>query len=79
MVGSYVQHALILGDEVFVVWPMYVQRYDLRGKKTVTGWPDAKMMRALQEEMTRFYGAAPTAPRPTATAHLSTPTLPKQF
>lgn len=80
MVGSYVQHALILGDQVFVVWPMYVQRYDLRGRKTVTGWPEAQMMRALQEEMTRFYGAAqtPSAP-PTATAHVSVPSFPKQF
>ena len=32
VVASYIHHALILGEKVFVVWPMYVQRYDLTAK-----------------------------------------------
>jgi hypothetical protein len=48
-------HALILGDKVFVTWPMYVQRYGLSGKKAVADWPDAKMMKEALDEMSRFY------------------------
>jgi len=85
VVASYVHHALILGDEVFVVWPMYIQRYDLSGKQTVTHWPEAQMMQVVAEEMTRFY--APMRPpssvahagRTTATAQVSTPTSAKEY
>ena len=73
IVASYVHHALILGEKVFVVWPMYVQRYDLTGKKTVTGWPDAPMMEAATEEMTRFF--AP--PRPVHLAAVAPTTVPQ--
>jgi len=77
--ASYIHHALILGDKVFVVWPMYVQRYDLTGKKTVTGWPDGQMMIDAMEGITRFY--APARPRQpaTATAHVPAPTVVKRF
>jgi membrane-anchored protein YejM (alkaline phosphatase superfamily) len=79
VVASYIHHALILGDKVFVVWPMYVQRYDLNGRKTVTGWPDAQMTRAAMEEITRFYAPMrPSAPV-SATAHLSASALAKHF
>ena len=70
VVASYVHHALILGNKVFVVWPMYIQRYDLTGKKTVSDWPDPAIMRAALEEMTRFY--APPSMKASA------PTLAKQ-
>ena len=79
VVASYVHHALIVGDEVFVIWPMYVQRYDLRGKKTVADWPDASTMDALREEVTRFYGATPSIRHATATAQASTSALPKSY
>jgi membrane-anchored protein YejM (alkaline phosphatase superfamily) len=81
VVASYVHHALILGDKVFEVWPMYIQRYDLTGRKTVTDWADAHMMQAAMEEMTRFY--APTQPRrlaavAAAAAQSPAPTLTKR-
>jgi len=57
VVASYVDHALILGDRVLVSGPTFVQDYDLEGRKTVGGRPDALMMRAAVEEMTRFFGA----------------------
>jgi membrane-anchored protein YejM (alkaline phosphatase superfamily) len=77
--ASYIHHALILGDKVFVIWPMYVQRYDLKGRKTVTGWPDAQMMQEAMEEITRFYAPLrPGAPVP-ATANLAAPTVAKRF
>ena len=79
VVASYIHHALILDDNVFVVWPMYVQRYRLDGKKTVTGWPDASMMRAAMEEVTRFYAPIhPTAPV-TAEVHVAVPPATKGF
>jgi membrane-anchored protein YejM (alkaline phosphatase superfamily) len=77
--ASYIQHALILDNKVFVVWPMYVQRYDLSGKKTVAGWPDAQIMRASMEELTRFYAPAGATGPVTATAPLSGPSLAKHF
>ncbi len=79
VVASYVNHALILGNDVFVTGPMYVQRYDLDGKKTSGSSPDMKMMRQAMAEMTRFYapmnmpGLVPhAAPRTPATAQLPT-------
>ncbi|HEY7236228.1 MAG TPA: sulfatase-like hydrolase/transferase, partial [Gemmatimonadaceae bacterium] len=63
VVASYVHHSLIVGDKVFVVWPMYVQRYDQTGRRTVTGWPDAPMMQAALEEMSRFYAPMRSATR----------------
>ena len=79
VVASYIHHALILGEKVFVVWPMYVQRYLLDGRKSVTGWPDAQMSRTAMEEITRFYAPTrPSAPAP-ATAHVSAPALTKHF
>ena len=79
VVASYIHHALILGDKVFVVWPMYVQRYDLSGRSTVTGWPDAQMSRAAMEEITRFYAPDRPSGSVPVTAHLSAPTLTKPF
>jgi len=74
VVASYIHHAIVVGDEVFVVWPMYIQRYDLTGKKTVRDWPDAQVLQALEEETTRFYGGTHATPRTTASVQLSSPT-----
>ena len=77
--ASYIHHALILGDNVFVVWPMYVQRYDLKGRKTATGWPDAQTMQVAMEEITRFYSPIrPSAPV-RATANVAAPIVAKHF
>ena len=57
VVGSYVNHALIVDRNVFVTAPMYVQRYDLDGVKATAEWPDATMMRWALDDLTRFYGA----------------------
>jgi len=77
--ASYIHHALILGDKVFVVWPMYVQRYDLTGRKTVTGWPDRQMMSDAMEEITRFYGPVRPSNPVTATTHVAAPTVARRF
>lgn len=79
VVASYIHHALILGDKVFVVWPMYVQRYALNGKRTVSGWPDAQMMRTAMEEITRFYSPVHGSGPVTAESRLAVPTGTKGF
>jgi len=79
VVASYIHHALILGDKVFVVWPMYVQRYALNGKRTVSGWPDAQMMRTAMEEITRFYSPLHPSASVTTAAHVGVPTGTKGF
>jgi len=79
VVASYIHHALIMDDKVFVVWPMYVQRYDLTGRKTVTGWPDAQMMRTAMEEITRFYAPLQPSSPVTAAAHIGAPSTTKGF
>jgi membrane-anchored protein YejM (alkaline phosphatase superfamily) len=77
--ASYIQHALIMGDKVFVVWPMYVQRYDLTGRKTVTGWPDGQMMIDAMEGITRFYAPTRSSTPVTAAAHRAAPTVARRF
>jgi hypothetical protein len=56
VVSSYVNHALILGDEVFVSWPMYMQRYKLDGSKENVGWPAGDLLNQALTEMSVFYG-----------------------
>jgi uncharacterized protein len=77
--ASYIHHALILGDKVFVVWPMYVQRYNLKGQKTVNDWPDGQAMRTAMEEITRFYAPTPRSTPATAAARVSAPTGASHF
>jgi membrane-anchored protein YejM (alkaline phosphatase superfamily) len=77
--ASYIHHALILGDKVFVVWPMYVQRYDLAGRKTVTSWPDGQMMSEAMEGITRFYAPMRPSKPLTATAHVAPPSVARRF
>jgi uncharacterized protein len=56
IISSYVNHALIVGDDVFVTWPMYVQRYKLNGSKEKTGWPSNDLVLQAANEMGRFHG-----------------------
>ena len=72
VVGSYVDHALILGRDVFVTGPMYTEHYDLDGGKGGGGRPDMEMLRQAMSEMTRFYGG----PQPRDTARVVQPGSP---
>jgi membrane-anchored protein YejM (alkaline phosphatase superfamily) len=56
VVASYVNHALILGEDVFVSWPLYMQRYKLDGSKGEVGWPSGDLLREAMDGMSRFYG-----------------------
>jgi membrane-anchored protein YejM (alkaline phosphatase superfamily) len=58
VVGSYVNHALITGDDVYAVYPLYVQKYKLSDIKAGAGAPRADLMHKVIEEMHRFYRAS---------------------
>ncbi len=56
VLSSYVNHALIMGDDVFAVYPMYVQKYKLSDIKSPAGVPRGDLVKKAMEEMHRFYG-----------------------
>lgn len=58
VIGSYVNHALLMGDDVYAVYPMYVQKYKVTDIKTPAAAPRLDLMRTAIEEMHRFYHTA---------------------
>lgn len=56
VVSSYVNHALILGEDVFVSWPLYMQRYKLDGSRDHVGWPAGALLDEALTGMSLFYG-----------------------
>jgi hypothetical protein len=57
VVSGYVNHAFIMGDDVHVVYPMFVQSYRLGDINAKAGPPSAELTRQLLEETHRFYQA----------------------
>lgn len=55
IVSSYLNHAFIMGDDVYEVFPMYVQKYKLENIKSAAGPPQGALVRQAMEEMRRFY------------------------
>jgi membrane-anchored protein YejM (alkaline phosphatase superfamily) len=63
VITSYVNHAIISGDNVYVVFPMYVQKYKLWDiKKDAPAIPPA-VARRVMDEMSCFYRDESTAAR----------------
>jgi membrane-anchored protein YejM (alkaline phosphatase superfamily) len=63
VISSYVNHAIVTGGNVFVVYPMYVQKYKLWDiKGAAEGIPPA-VAREVMEEMSCFYRDESTAAR----------------
>jgi len=56
IVTSYVNHAVIMGDDVFSVFPMYVQKYKLWDIKAKAGTPRPDLAKLAMAGMSRFYG-----------------------
>jgi uncharacterized protein len=56
VVSSYINHALILGEDVFVSWPLYMQRYKLDGSSDNVGWPAGDLLNEALTGMSLFYG-----------------------
>lgn len=63
VISSYVNHAIIAGDNVFVVYPMYVQKYRLWDINAEAGSMPADAARAVMDEMSCFYRDESTAAR----------------
>jgi hypothetical protein len=55
IVSSYVNHAVVAGENVFVVYPMYVQKHRLWDINAKADGADPAIARAAIEEMSRFY------------------------
>lgn len=55
VVTSYVNHAVIMGDDVFSVFPMYVQKYKLWDINEKAGTPKPELAKLAMEGMYRFY------------------------
>jgi uncharacterized protein len=62
VLSSYVNHAFILGDDVYSLFSVYVQRYKLRDIRAQAGAPRPDLVRAALEEITRFSGGRPALP-----------------
>jgi membrane-anchored protein YejM (alkaline phosphatase superfamily) len=72
VVSGYVNHAFVMGDDVHVVFPMFVQGYRLGDISAQAGPPSAGLTRQLLEETHRFYqeraGPAPVVLHPVGSA-----------
>jgi membrane-anchored protein YejM (alkaline phosphatase superfamily) len=55
VVASYVNHAIVLGEDVLVVYPMYVQHHRLWDIEAKAGSPPAEMALRVMDEMNRFH------------------------
>lgn len=55
VIGSYVNHAVIIDDDVFSIFPMYVQKYKLWDVNARAGTPRGDLAREAIEEMNEFY------------------------
>jgi membrane-anchored protein YejM (alkaline phosphatase superfamily) len=55
VVASYVNHAVITGDDVYSVYPMYVQKYKLWDINEKAAAPRTDLARSAMAEMHRFY------------------------
>ena len=63
VVCSYVNHAIVSGDNVFVVYPMYVQKYKLWDISEEAQPLDPAAARTAMDQMSRFYRDDFTAAR----------------
>ncbi len=55
IIGSYVNHAFVIGDNVFEIYPMYTKKYKLYDIKIQASAPPVISLKVIKEEMTRFY------------------------
>ena len=63
VITSYVNHAIIAGDNVYVVYPMYVQKYKLWDIKADAPPISPALARQVMDEMSCFYREESTAAR----------------
>jgi hypothetical protein len=61
VVSSYVNHAVVVGEDVFVVNPLFVQRHRLWDIKAKAAPMPADVARRVMDEMNRFHRGEETA------------------
>jgi membrane-anchored protein YejM (alkaline phosphatase superfamily) len=63
VIASYnLNHAIVLADDVYAVFPMHVRRYKLANVRAPAGPPRPDQMRAVTQEMQRFSRPPPGRP-----------------
>ena len=54
VVGSYINHAFIFGDDVYEVWPLYTKKYKLHDVNLKASPPDQDLLKVIMEEINHF-------------------------
>jgi membrane-anchored protein YejM (alkaline phosphatase superfamily) len=55
VIGSYFNHAFVIGDDVYEIFPMFTRKYKLQDVNRGAGPPPTDLLRVVMEEMNRFY------------------------
>ena len=55
VVGSYFNHAFVIGDDVYEIFPMYTRKYKLDDIEGQAAPPDPSLLRGVMAEMNRFF------------------------
>jgi len=55
VIGSYVNHAFVIEDNVFEIFPMYTRKYKYYDLKEPADNPPPAVMRTIMEEINHFY------------------------
>lgn len=59
VVASYVNHAFVLGDDVYEIYPLYTKKYTFEDVTAQPGRPQTALLKAVIEEINRFYMSKP--------------------
>jgi len=60
VVGGYVNHAFIIEDNVYEIYPTYTKKYKLYDIKTEASSPSPDVLKVIKEEITHFYNGPNT-------------------
>ena len=55
VVGGYVNHAFIVGDNVYEIYPIYTKKYKLYDIKKDASQPSPNISKTIMEEINRFF------------------------
>jgi membrane-anchored protein YejM (alkaline phosphatase superfamily) len=55
VVGGYVNHAFVIGDNVYEIYPMYTKKYKLNDITKKASSPSPEAMSIIKEQINRFY------------------------
>lgn len=55
VIGNYVNHAFIIEDNVYEIYPLYTKKYKLNDINMKASSPPFKIVKIIKEEINRFY------------------------